>query len=324
MGIDCGGLAPISEPRGAPKQRGDPLTGYGAARYAEAFSAYGTPLELPCSRSWILERPIPGTPYLDAMGCYPVFTCHDWSKLSEDLEVLSGRVVSLALVTDAFGNWTEQMLRQCFDCVKLFKEHHVYDLTLQPEQYVARSRRRNARRALQRLRVEVALDPVEHLDEWTALYRVLIQRRRITGIRAFSALSFAQQLQVPGVTMLRAFHESRVVAAQLWYVHRDVGYCHLTAGSSLAYTLNAADALYWSAIQLFRGRLRWLDIGASAGLASDSSDGLSAFKSGWSTATRPVFFCGRILDPSRYDEILRERRSLTTNYFPAYREGEFV
>jgi hypothetical protein len=300
------------------------LNGYGAARHAEALSEFGAPLELPRSRSWVLARRVPGTPYMDAMGCYPVFACDDWSRLGEDLEALSGRIVSLALVTDAFGNWTEPMLRQCFDRVKLFKEHRVYDLTLPPERHVARSHRRNARRALRRLRVEVTPDPARHLDEWTALYSALIERHRIRGIRAFSAFSFAQQLRVPGVAMLRAFHEDRVIAAQLWYVQGEVGYCHLTAGSSLAYTLDAADALYWSAIQHFRGTLRWLDIGASAGLAGDGGDGLTAFKSGWSTGIRPVFCCGRVLDPGRYDEILRGRQSQPTDYFPAYRQGEFV
>lgn len=300
------------------------MSGYGAARYAEALSEFGTPIELPRSGGWILERPVSGTSYSDAMGCYPVFACHDWSRLREDIETLPGRIVSLALVPDAFGNWTEHMLRDCFDRVRPFKEHRVYDLALPPEQYVARNHRRNARRALRRLRVEVTLDPARHLGEWTALYGALIERRRITGIRAFSAASFAQQLRVPGVTMLRAFYENRVVAAQLWYVHGEVGYCHLTAGNSLAYTLDAASALYWSAIQHFQGRLRWLDIGASAGVGSDDGDGLSAFKSGWSTAIRPVYFCGRVLDPGRYDEILRERGSLPTDYFPAYRQGEFV
>ena len=36
------------------------------------------------------------------------------------------------------------------------------------------------------------------------------------------------------------------------------------------------------------------------------------------------FFCGRVLDPSRYDEILRERGLRQTDYFPAYRQGEFL
>jgi hypothetical protein len=300
------------------------VTGYASAQYAEALSEFGTPVQLPRSGSWILERPIPGTASVDAMGCYPICVCHDWSRLDEDLDALSGRVVSVALVTDAFGNWTEAMLRRCFDRVIRFKEHYVFDLDLPPERHVVRSHRRNARRALRHLRVEVAPDPVRHVDEWTALYGALIQHRGITGIRAFSSLSFAGQLRVPGITMLRALHGDEAIAAQLWYVHGDVGYCHLTAGNSLAYTLDASYALYSTAIHHFRGTLRWLDIGASAGVAVNGSDGLGAFKRGWSTGIRPVYFCGRILDRGRYDEILHARRASPTDYFPAYRQGEFA
>jgi hypothetical protein len=300
------------------------VTGYASARYAEALSEFGTPLELPRSRSWILERDIPGTSSVDAMGCYPVCACDDWSRLGEDLDALSGHAVCVALVTDAFGNWTEAMLRRSFDRVKRFKEHHVVDLSLPPERHVARSHRRNARRALRRLQVEVTPDPARHVDEWTGLYSALIRHRGITGIRTFSALSFARQLRVPGIVMLRALQGSEVIAAQLWYVRGDVGYCHLTAGNRLAYALDASYALYWTAIHHFHGTLRWLDIGGSAGAAGSACDGLAAFKSGWSSGTRPVYFCGRILDRSRYDEIVRERAAGTTDYFPAYRQGEFA
>lgn len=299
-------------------------TGYGSRQYAEALSEFGTPLELPGCRGWVLQRPIPGTPHLDAMGSYPVFACRDWSRLPDDLEALPAGLVSLALVTDAFGNWSEAILRRCFDRVQRFKDHFVYDLALPPERHVSRSHQRNARLGLRHLRVEVTTDAAAHLDEWTALYGTLVERRRITGIRAFSAGSFARQLRVPGITMFRAFHGDDVIAAQLWYTGDDVAYGHLATGDQAAYTLGAADALYWSALQYFRGRVRWLDLGGGAGIRTDRHDGLSAFKRGWSTASRPVFFCGRILDPPRYAQILREQQVPETAYFPAYRQGEFA
>jgi len=299
-------------------------TGYGSRQYAEALSEFGTPLELPRCSGWVLQRPIPGTPHLDAMGCYPVFACRDWSRLRDDIEALPDGLVSLALVTDAFGNWSEPLLRRCFDRVLRFKDHFVYDLAFPPEQHVSWSHRRNARSALRHLWVEVTTDAARHLDEWAALYGALVERRRITGIRAFSAGSFARQLRVPGVTMFRAFHGHDVIAAQLWYTDDDVAYSHLTTGGHAAYTRGAVDALHWSALQHFRGRVRWLDLGGGAGLTSDGRDGLSAFKRGWSTASRPVFFCGRILDPPRYAQILREQHVPETDYFPAYRQGEFT
>ena len=37
----------------------------------------------------ILERPIGALPDRDAMGCYPLFACQDWSRLADDLLLLA-------------------------------------------------------------------------------------------------------------------------------------------------------------------------------------------------------------------------------------------
>jgi len=59
------------------------------------------------------------------------------------------------------------------------------------------------------------------------------------------------------------------------------------------------------------------------GARAEEESGLSRFKRGWSTGVRTAYFCGRIFDEKRYQEI-REQRSLpATSYFPAYRLGEF-
>src|SRR5690349_8434686 len=71
------------------------MTGYLHPAYAESLSEFGRPRLLPRSRGWILERPIPACPYFDAMGCYPLFTCHDWSELPGDLVDLGSELVSL-------------------------------------------------------------------------------------------------------------------------------------------------------------------------------------------------------------------------------------
>jgi hypothetical protein len=67
--------------------------------------------------------------------------------------------------------------------------------------------------------------------------------------------------------------------------------------------------------------VRWIDWGGEAGLAKDGS--LSSFKRGWSTDTLPVFFCSRIFNCKRYDEIANAKGAYPTSYFPAYRAGEF-
>ena len=43
-------------------------------------------------------------------------------------------------------------------------------------------------------------------------------------------------------------------------------------------------------------------------------DGLSWFKSGWATATRIAYFCGRVLDRKRYEALAC--RGAKTGYFP--------
>jgi hypothetical protein len=92
----------------------------------------------------------------------------------------------------------------------------------------------------------------------------------------------------------------------------------LAAYSDHGYELGASFALFWSALSHFREiGIHWAALGAGAGLQSAES-GLTRFKSGWSTHTRPVYFCGRILQPVAYAK-LAAGAAASTGYFPAYR-----
>jgi hypothetical protein len=64
--------------------------------------------------------------------------------------------------------------------------------------------------------------------------------------------------------------------------------------------------------------IAWAALGGGAGTHS-ASEGLCRFKKGWSSQTRPAYFCGRILDRARYDALVARSASPTTTYFPAYR-----
>ena len=81
------------------------MTGYLHADYARSLAEFGTPRELPRSGGWILERKIPGFNAYDAMGCYPLFCCKDWSRLQGDIAELQSELVSLSLVPDPFGDF---------------------------------------------------------------------------------------------------------------------------------------------------------------------------------------------------------------------------
>ena len=301
------------------------MNGYSHPGYAAALAEFGKPRALPRSEGWILERPILDTPYRDAMGCYPLFACRDWSQLDLDLDELRSELATLTIVADPFGNHTPAQLGKCFPTVVTpFKEHLVTELSRSPESFVATQHRRKAQKALERLDIERVEDAGVFADRWIELYANLVRRHGIRGLTAFSPDSFRAQLAVPGISLFRAISENETVGMTLWYTDREVAYYHLGAYSDLGYELEASFALFWHVLEYFsRQGLQWLDLGAGAGLsAKDSSDGLSRFKRGWATGTRTAYLCGRIFDLSRYDQIMRDREA--NDYFPPYRKGEFA
>jgi hypothetical protein len=295
------------------------------AAYVDSLAEFGTPRLLPECGGWILERSIPCSSYFDAMGCYPIFVCQNWSLLEADLENIKDGLVCLSLVTDPFGEYDESFLRQCFPDVTIpFKQHFVVDLSRALDTFVHPHHRRNARKALRELRVEECASPENFLEDWVTLYTSLVERHDITGIAAFSPESFARQLAVPGIVPFRAVYNDATVGMLLWYAQGNRAYYHLGAHSRRGYELRASFALFDVSIRYFAEKsFEWLDLGSSAGVGITGESGLSRFKQGWSTGVRIAYFCGRIFDQEKYEEILRTRRLPPTKYFPAYRVGEF-
>lgn len=300
------------------------VTGYLHRRFAESFAAFGRPRQLPCSGGWILERDIPGSPYRDAMGCYPLFACRDWSRVGEDLADLEGELVSLALVADPYCGYDISDLERWFDTVVPFKQHFFADFARPVEEFVSRRHRRRAAAALEKLTVARHPNPPDFLDEWVELYSTLVRRHKLTGIKALSAAGFACQLSVPGAIVLRAIYDGGTVGAHIYYTHGDRAYCHLAAFSAVGYELLASFALQWQGILYFADKVRYLGLGAGAGVQASANDGLTQFKRGWASGTRTAYFCGRVFDRSKYAELVATRAmSPAIPFFPAYRAGEF-
>ena len=301
-------------------------SGYLHSLYSESLSRVGRPRELPRCGGWVLERAIPQAPFRDAMGCYPLFACRDWSRLREDMADLADDLVCLSMVTDPFGDYDEARLRESFpDRLIPFKQHFCIDCRRTPEDYVCRHHQRNVRKALDHLAVEQCGNPTQIVDDWTALYAHLIERHGITGVATFSRAAFARQLEVPGLVVFQALYQGTPVGMLLWYVQNEVAYYHLGAHNACGYEQGSSFALFWRAIEHFRASgLRWLDLGAGAGVSHGAADGLTRFKQGWATETRPAYFCGRIFDRDKYAWIVKAKGVAATNYFPAYRQGEFA
>jgi hypothetical protein len=299
------------------------MTGYMHHGYVNSLMEFGTPRELPRCGGWILVRQIPGTSYRDAMGCYPLFACKDWKQLSADLEEIGSELVSLALVTDPFGEYDPIYLHQCFDVVIPFKDHYIADLRRPLNEIVGRRHLKNARRALRTVQVNVLEEPMQFLEEWMVLYSTLIERHNITGISAFSRAAFSKQLSIPGTVVLRAAYQDVTIGAQIYFVQGDVVHCHLGAASQTGYERGAVYALDFYSIKHFTDKVNWLNFGGGAGINNDGIDGLSLYKKGWSTETRTAYFCGRIFNQERYAEIVKDKGIIAKDYFPAYRKGEF-
>ena len=299
------------------------MKGFAHQGYASSLAEFGTPRQLPSCGGWILERRIRETAERDGMGCYPLFACQDWSRLAEDLTILEGDLVSLAVVTDPFGSYTMESLLKCFGLVVPFKDHYVADLNEPLEAIVSAHHRQYSRKALKNVTIDVCEEPVRYVNEWTELYGALVKRFNVTGIAAFSPAAFRKQLNIPGTVMFRALYKGTAVGAHVVYSDSEVCYGHLSGITPVGQKLMASYALYWTEIEYFLGKARWLDWGGTAGLKNDGTDGLSQFKQGWSTDTRTAYFCGRIFNRQRYDEITRLSGAADTSYFPAYRMGEF-
>ena len=301
------------------------LSGYLHHQYLHSLSEFGTPTYLPRSGGWILKRQIGNTAYQDGIGGYPLFLCQDWSPLSVDLQHLQDRLVSLAIVTDPFGNYTETHLRHCFkDVVSPFKVHFIVDLSLPLEKSVSSHHRYYARKSSNAATILPVEEPVTQLEEWCSLYTNLVKRHDIRGLKAFSKFAFQQQLSVPGIVAFQAQTQDRLLGMHLWYVVDEYAYHHLSAYSDTGYRQRVSYGLMWTALSYFQERgLRFLDLGGGAGL-QDQVDGLTKFKAGWTILTRPVFFCGRILNATLYNRLNTLAGSPKTNYFPIYRDGEFI
>ena len=298
----------------------DVKQGYAHPAYAASLAEFGTPRHLPKSDGWVLVRPTPEGSQVDATGCYPLFACANWNALASDLDGIED-LVSLALVADPFGNHTPELLSTCFpDVCKPFKEHFVVDLAKDPKEFVASHHRRNVRKGLKNVAVEECNDPIHYLADWMRLYDILIERHRIQGIASFSASAFNQQLQLPGTVVFRAVKDGKSVGMLLWCVHDDVAYYHLGAYDDVGYQQKASFALFWHAIEYFKAKgLKWLNLGAGAGVKADTTDGLTRFKAGWSSDTRTAYFCGRVFNRDVYDFLARQRPEASGDFFPIYR-----
>ena len=301
-------------------------TGYMHPCYAQSLSEFGTPYHLQHSDGWVLMSPIDKSlkpRFFDARGCYPLFTCRNWSSLPKDLQAMKNDLVSIILVTDPFGDYNASFLKECFpDLFRPYKEHYIIDMSLPYEKSISNHHMRNIRKAQKEVQVEYCNDPLEYEQQWTHLYTNLVRHHDIRGIAAFSASTFHRQLKVPGLEMFRAVYKGETVGIIIMIVQGNVGYYHLSAYSNTGYLCKASYALFNYILQHYSSRLCCINLGGGHGVQSDGSDGLTRFKKGWATGTRTAYICGRIFNRPLYQELVCTRGLTDNKFFPQYRKWE--
>ncbi len=298
------------------------MSGYLTKNYAESLAEFGLPYFLPKSKSWILKQTIPNSDYIDARGCYPLFTCVHPQKLVDDFAALNEEIVSLAFVTDPFSpykleDWQKIMPDVCFP----YKTHFMVELQNGYEQALSRHHLRNVRKASQILNIKHTNSPDFLLNRWLQLYSNLIERHNIRGIARFSKDGFKKQLTTPGIRATWAEYEDIVIGIVLWYKMKNNVFYHLAAYDETGYRMKASYAIFNYALQIFREEgVEFVNLGAGAGLTNSGNDGLTRFKKGWANTTRPVYFCGRIFNTTLYNTLTRAgSQKASQSFFPAYR-----
>jgi|GEM_PF-235819 len=297
--------------------------GYSSSGYAASLAGFGDLQHLECSDGYLLKRNIPGTDYFDATGLYPLFQCDKWGNLATDLKMLSKDICSIVMVVDPLENVTHQELGSIFDDLcRPFKQHFLVELSNDLNKVVSRHHRYYAGYGAKRCTVRILHDCEELLDDWLNLYGQLVQRHQIRGIQRFSQDSFRCQLRLEEMVAFIAESDEGILGIQLWICRGKNAYHHLSAYDAFGYRNRVSYTLLWKALQFFKDAgLSWANLGGGAGESAETS-GLTAFKKGWASETKPSYLCGKILDHRVYNMLIKTTGNTNSLFFPAYRNGK--
>jgi len=300
--------------------------GYDARSYADALNQ-GALVAMPRSEGYLIKRKLPdflASAESDLVSPYPVYACKNWDGLADDIRLLNQDYVTLSLVTDPFFDCSVEYLKETFPdkCIK-FKPHYIIDTSLDLDCNISSHHRRNVRRSLKSVSIDVLDDPYEVIDEWMRLYSNLIERHRIQGVAQFSDASFRKQLRLPGMIATVARFQCDVVGIALWLLAGNIGYYHLAAYSDRGYELNSSFAIFYESLKYLSARTDYVSLGGGAGAKIQENDGLARFKQGWASESRDVYFCGKVLDRDKYQSICGGSSKIHDSFFPAYRAADY-
>lgn len=286
---------------------------YATTAYARAFGLQVLDVE-----EWntaILVRPIPGTEWEDALGCYPLAVIDPNADLQGGLNYLrTSNLVSVGLVANPLVGPSPEQLEKVFSVCRRFKTHYVIDRELGAVRH-SPTHRRWMRKAARECEIEL-VRLRDHLADWLRLYDAIIMRHQIDDIQKFGTGYFGSLAQMPEVEALAATINGRIVAMALWIRSAEAVYYHLGASDRDGYRTQAMYGIFAAANDYFCDH-RLIHLGGAAGISAERHDGLARFKAGFANRELLAYFCGACLDDQRYFALARDQPP--TAFFPAYR-----
>jgi Acetyltransferase (GNAT) domain len=295
--------------------------GYASFEYAQSFGGNQAVLALPDCGGHLLVRAVPDTGFKDASGCYPFFSCTNWPAFASGIAGLPHDLLTVSMVLSPFCTLSEGKIGALFEAVRPLGEHYLIDLGAGAAPRPAKHHRRKLREARPGVEIAPIAEPAAALEDWVALYNVLVEKHSIKGIRRFSHAIFAKQLQVPGALLIGARKEGRLLGIDWYYQEADHVFAHLSAYSDEGYALSISYPMMAAAIDHFQGRASVIDLGGAPRLGA--AKGIADFKSGWATRTAPAYFCGKA---PRLNDYLAMNGSIPPeeeSFFPFYRRGDY-
>jgi hypothetical protein len=289
---------------------------YADPQFGASHSEYGEVIRLARSEAVVLLVPLLTSGRHDAFGPYPLLSTRSPDLLVEDLvQMRDLGAVTFTAVLDPMEPLVPPDVR--WDIHRPYKTHF---LTVPGAQTAGPSRhhRRELRVAASRVSVSVQSGAEADIDRWFNLWDAVQPTRSVAGMRSGSRHALTEQFGLSGAYAMWATAGGVDVAAQLVLFSATTAYAHLAVSNRLGREARAMYALDAALVEMAMAMGLTVHWGGAAG-PSDTADGLTAYKRGWSNASRTAWIVGSVLDPDAYLSVGGTLPVDGAAWFPPYR-----
>ncbi len=279
-----------------------------------SFRSLASWSEYVCSQTWIgnsfwleawnqhvLEYPILGSTYKDAVGVWPYMDHLSLTVIQKGFRELRDRgyVTFSGVFTPGELNYLDD-LKSNFDIFRLFKYHFLCDPKRATSQ-LSKKTRYNISRGLRDCQVS-KVKLADYIDDIFELHENLAEQTRFSRFARFDRKFLSCLSNLSGVECFAAKDKDQLLGFLLTIQCDNGTHFLATATSSIGKSRRASYALWAHAIDQLNKTPLYL--GGSPGI-DDSlviESGVGRFKNRFSTHKAPAYFVGKVLRPDVYHE----------------------